>query len=544
MSEQTLETGFDYDSATLPELIGWAADHWADVTAIVDGDYRPTYREFCAVIDQAARAFVASGIQPGDTIGVWAPNRWEWVVSALGAVRAGGVIIPVNTRFKGNEAGYVLAASSARMVVVANGFLDTDYVAALSDQELPDLAEVIDMSGSATAPTGTPAAVPATSFQEFLARGESTEHQAEVEARSAAAGPDDISAIMFTSGTTGLPKGVLVKGSAIIRAFSKSAAALGVQPGERLLLVNPYFHAFGLNCGIVKCFITGATNVPVAVFDAEEVLALIEREGIAVFPGPPALFQSLLNHPRLADFDLSSLRACMTGAATVPVELVLAMQQRLGFDTVMTAYGMTETSGLASFTRPDDPPELIASTSGRSIPGVELRVVDDDLVDVAPGTEGELLIRGYQITPGYLDDPEKTAETITPDGWLRTGDVAVMNAEGYIDITDRKKDMFIMGGFNAYPAEIERMMVEHPGIGLVAVIGVPDERMGEVGAAFVIRAPGAAETEADIIEWCREQMANYKVPRFVRFVDELPMTASGKVQKPELRAIAATLQLT
>ena len=329
---------------------------------------------------------------------------------------------------------------------------------------------------------------------------------------------------MFTSGTTGNPKGVLVRGGAVIRAFRGWGEALGVQPGDPYLLVNPYFHAFGLNAGILVCLQFGACNVPVDVHDPERVMGIIERERVAIYPGPPALFQSLLNHPRLDDFDLSSLRGCVTGAASVPVELVLAMQDRLGFETVITAYGMTETSGIATYTLPDDPPEVASSTSGRALPGVELRVVDEAGNDVPTGAEGELLVRGFQVTPGYLDAPEKSAEAIDPDGWLHTGDIAVMNAEGYIDITDRKKDMFIMGGFNAYPAEIERMMVEHPQVGMVAVIGVPDERMGEVGAAFVVPSPDGAPDPGELIAWCREEMANYKVPRYVWLVDDLPST--------------------
>jgi acyl-CoA synthetase (AMP-forming)/AMP-acid ligase II len=346
---------------------------------------------------------------------------------------------------------------------------------------------------------------------------------------------------MFTSGTTGHPKGVLVRGGAIIRAFHGWAAALGVHPGDPYLLVNPYFHAFGFNAGIVVCLLTGARNLPVAIYDPTAVLALIERHRVAVFPGPPALFQGLLNHPDLDRYDLSSLRSCVTGAASIPAELVVAMRERLGFQTIVTAYGMTETSGIATHTLPSDPPEVIAATSGKAIPDVELRIVDDNGNEVAAGTEGELLVRGYQVTPGYLDEPEQTAEAIDLEGWLHTGDVAVMDETGYIDITDRKKDMFIMGGFNAYPAEIERVMVEHPLVGLVAVIGVPDQRMGEVGAAFVVPSPDGRPDPAELIAWCRETMANYKVPRHVWVVDALPLTASNKVRKPELRLRAAEL---
>jgi len=529
----------DFEATTVPALVRWGVAAWADLPAMRDvtGDAEVTlsYAELGQRIDRAARALVAAGVEPGDTVAVWAPNSWQWVVAGLGACRAGARMVPVNTRFKGGEAAHVLGAARVKVLFLTDGFLDMDYSGSLADHELPHLERVVRLDGPPSNRTEA--------FEDFLALGDrdQAELQAEVERRTDATTPDDISLIMFTSGTTGNPKGVLVRGGAVVRAFSGYGKALGIQPGDPYLLVNPYFHAFGLNSGILLCFQFGACNVPVAVFDPEEVLGIIERERIAVFPGPPALFQGLLNHPRLDDYDRSSLRSCVTGAASVPVELVLGMQGRLGFDVVLTAYGMTETSGLATYTLPDDPPEVAATTSGRALPGVELRIVDDDGNDVATGAEGELLVRGFQVTPGYLDAPEKTAETIDGDGWLHTGDIAVMNEAGYIDITDRKKDMFIMGGFNAYPAEIERMLVEHPQVGMAAVVGVPDERMGEVGAAFVVPSPAGAPDPAELMAWCREEMANYKVPRHIWLVDELPLNPSNKVLKPVLRERAAEL---
>ncbi len=548
----------DFEATTIPELVRWGVTTWADKPAVrdvtaasadgvdaADGDgVTLTYAELGERIDRAARALVAAGVEPGDTVAVWAPNGWPWIVAGLGACRAGARLVPVNTRFKGGEAAYVLRTAKVKVLFVVDGFLDTDYSGSLADHDLPDLERVVALAGTPSDRT--------VAFEDFLALGDGVdgdgdgdggwaELQAEVERRSDAVTPDDISLIMFTSGTTGNPKGVLVRGGAVIRAFRGWGEALGVEPGDPYLLVNPYFHAFGLNAGILVCFQFGACNVPVDIYDVERVMAIIEREKVAIYPGPPALFQSLLNHSRRTEYDLSSLRGCVTGAASVPVELVLAMKEQLGFEVVITAYGMTETSGLATYTLPDDPPEVASSTSGRALPGVELRVVDESGVDVAIGAEGELLVRGFQVTPGYLDAPEKTAEAIDADGWLHTGDIAVMNAEGYIDITDRKKDMFIMGGFNAYPAEIERMMVEHPLVGMVAVIGVPDERMGEVGAAFVVPSPDGVPDPADLLAWCREEMANYKVPRYLWLVDDLPLNPSNKVLKPVLRERAESL---
>ncbi len=535
----------DVDACSVPELVCWSTETHADLVAIRDGEVSLTYAELGARIDQAARAMVAGGIEPGDTVAVWAPNCWQWVVAGLAVSRAGAVLVPINTRFKGREAAYVMRTADVRLLFVVNGFLDTDYSGSLIGHDLPTLTAIVDLAeASSDGLIG---------FDDFLAGGGPAvstggdsgkpgppvvELQGEVDRRSAAVGPDDIGLIMFTSGTTGNPKGVMVRGGAIIRAFHAYGRALTVHPGDPYLLVNPYFHAFGYNSGIIVCLLFGAINLPVAVYDPEAVMATIERERVAVFPGPPALFQGLLNHPRLEDYDLSSLRSCVTGAASIPVEMIVAMRQRLGFEIVITAYGMTETSGIAAYTMADDPPEVAATTSGKAIPGAELRVVDEDGMDVAPGAEGELLVRGYQVTPGYLDDPVQTAEAIDEHGWLHTGDIAVMDTDGYIDITDRKKDMFIVGGFNAYPAEIERTLVEHPLVGIASMIGVPDARLGEVGAAFIVPSPAGAPTADEVIAWSREQMANYKVPRHVWVVDQLPLNASNKVLKQELRAMA------
>ncbi|MEZ5375087.1 MAG: AMP-binding protein [Acidimicrobiales bacterium] len=522
-------SALDPTATTLAALVQWSTAAFADSPALRDGDTELSYRELGELSHRAAAAMVALGLDQVDAIAIWAPNCWQWVVVALGAARAGIRLVPVNTRFKGVEAAYVLDTASARMVFIVDGFLGTGYRASLDGHDLPSLRAaagdpIIDLSTSA--------------FDDFLALGDSVEHREIVDHRSAAVTPDDVAAVMFTSGTTGHPKGVMVRGGAMIRAFHGWAAAMHARQGDPYLIVNPYFHAFGFNGGIVVCLLFGAVNIPFPVYDPVEVMKLIERERVAIWPGPPALYQGLLNHPDLDRYDLSSLRACVTGAASIPVEMVVAMRERLGFETIVTAYGMTETSGLVTHTLADDPDEVVSHTSGRVIDGVEIRVVDELGADVPTGEPGELWVRGYQVTPGYLVGDGKVEPAADGEGWLHTGDVVVMNADGYIDITDRMKDMFIIGGFNAYPAEIERVMVEHPGIGMAAVIGVPDQRLGEVGAAFVVPSPDGCPGEEELIAWCREHMANYKVPRHIWFVDTLPLTASNKVRKPELRASA------
>jgi acyl-CoA synthetase (AMP-forming)/AMP-acid ligase II len=527
----------DLPRLTIPALVARAATSFADADAIADtqeGGRRMTYRQLIAEIDRAAAALVASGVAAGEAVAVWAPNTWEWVVAGLAVHRAGAVLVPVNTRFKGREAAFVLARSRARLLFTVNGFLGVDYVGLLAEAEqpLPDLAQIVVMRGPH--PVESPKGPAVIDFATFLGRA-TEESAAEARSRADAVTADDTCNIMFTSGTTGMPKGVMVGHGPLVRGFAEYADVLGVRRGDRYLIINPFFHAFGFNGGIIPCVMHGATILPHAVFDPTEVLRKIEAERVTVLPGPPAIFQALLNSADLPRFDVSSLRSCITGAASIPVEMVLGMRDRLRFDSVLTAYGMTETSGIATLCRPEDDAETIATTSGRALEGVELKIVGPDGEELAQGQAGELLVRGWNVMKGYLDDPEQTAAAVDPDGWLHTGDVAVMNDRGYIDITDRLKDMFIVGGFNAYPAEIERMMIEHPAIGQVAVVGVPDERLGEVGAAFAIPTPDGTIDPAEVVAWCRERMANYKVPRYVFAVDSLPLNPSGKVLKFALR---------
>lgn len=278
---------------------------------------------------------------------------------------------------------------------------------------------------------------------------------------------------------------------------------------------------------------------PHPVFDVPTVMKRVAEERITMLPGPPTVFQSILNHPGLPSFDLSSLRLAVTGAAVVPVSIIRRMREELRFDNVVTGYGMTETTGTISMCRHDDPPEVIAETVGRPLPGVEVRVVDDDGRDVAPGQAGEFVVRGFNVMKGYFNNPGATADAIDADGWLKTGDIGLIDERGNLRITDRKKDMYIVGGFNVYPAEIEAALLGHPGVAQVAVVGVPDERMGEVGVAFVVPKPGHAVDPAEVVEWCRPRLANFKVPTRVEVLDSLPLNPSGKVMKFVLREKAS-----
>ena len=456
------------------------------------------------------------------------PNIWEWVVALGGLHAAGAVLVPLNTRFKGPEAAYILQKSGAKVLLTVNGFLDTNYVDMLEPERpnLPALKHVVVVRGDT--PHGT------IGWADFIGQGQSVVEE-EVDARIAGVEPNDVSDILFTSGTTGRPKGAMCTHAQVLRAYADWADVVGLRAGDRYLIVNPFFHAFGYKAGIVAALITGATILPHAVFDPAAVFERIPADHISMLPAPPALYQTLLHHPDLDKHDMTSLRLAVTGAAVIPVELVQQMRDILGFETVITGYGLTEACGIATMCRHDDDPETIATTSGRAIPGIEVEVVDDNGKEVARGDQGEIVVRGYNVMLGYLDEPGETAATVDGDGWLHTGDIGIMDDRGYLKITDRKKDIFIVGGFNAYPAEIENALLGHGDIAQVAVVGVPDERLGEVGVAFVVPKPGKTIDTDALIAWCREQMANFKVPRRIEVVDALPLNASGKVLKFELR---------
>ena len=526
-----METGIrgDLEWGTTPALVRSAADRFGDAEAVVDGEVRLSFRALVAAVDDAGRAFVAAGLEPGDRVAIWSPNVWEWVVAVLGLQSAGAVVVPINTRYKGDEAAFILRKSRARILVTVNGFLGNDYVGMRAGHELPDLEHTVVLRGDAPAGTRT--------WAEFLGTGASVE-QSTLDARVAALGPDDVSDILFTSGTTGNPKGVVATHGQTVRGFADWAAIVGLRADDRYLVVNPFFHSFGYKAGIIASLAVGATIVPQAVFDIPMAMANVATHRITALPGPPAIYQTFLNHPDLDRDRMQSLRLAVTGAAPVPVELIKRMEDELGFETVVTAYGLTECCGIVTVCRPDDPPALISGSSGRAIPGVEVQVVDDDGTERPRGEPGEIVVRGYNVMQGYFEAPDQTAEVIDAEGWLHTGDVGTMDPAGYVTITDRKKDMFISGGFNAYPAEIERLLLTHPDIAQAAVIGVPDDRMGEVGMAFVVPAGGALLEPEAVTAWARERMANFKVPSRVRVVDALPMNASNKVLKNELRAQA------
>jgi len=528
---------------TIPRLVADGAERHGGTEALVDGGVRLTYAQLADQVDRYARGFVAAGVEPGDRVAVWAPNCAEWMLAALGSLRAGAVLVPLNTRFKGGEAAYILRSAGVTVLVSVRGFLGVDYPALLRPEDVGTLRRIVLLRDEGGPGGEGPPSAEIVGLPAFLGAGEVVD-PSETAARAGAIRPDDVSDLIFTSGTTGHPKGAVTTHAQSLRTFGTWASIVGLGAGDRYLVVNPFFHTFGYKAGILACLMAGATVVPEPVFDAAQVLERIAAERITVLPGPPTLYQTLLADPDRSRHDLSTLRLGVTGAAVVPVELVHQMSRELGFSTVLTAYGLTESCGTVTMCRRGDPPEIIAGTSGRAIPGLEVRAVAGGRA-AGPGEPGEIVVRGYTVMSGYWGDEEGTAAAIDSERWLHTGDIGVMDSGGNVTITDRVKDMFVVGGFNAYPAEIEAMLRAHDAVAQVAVVGVPDARLGEVGCAYVVPAAQGAAVDPDelgrtILSWSRQAMANYKVPRGIVVLDSLPVNASGKVLKRELRARHAT----
>lgn len=503
---------------TIPHAAMMAAERWADLPALLEDGETWSYDRLWAECRRAASALLARGVSRGDRIAIWAPNSRQWIVAAIGAMTVGAAIVPLNTRLKGREAGDILRRTQTRLLFTVEDFLGIDYLALLAAEDLPSLQETIPLDSG---------------FDSFLDSGAGADDPA-VMAALARLTPDDLSDIMFTSGTTGAPKGVLSTHSRVVEPLFDWIANTGLAQGERYLIVNPFFHSFGYKAGWVVCLLAGAVIVPMPQFHVQAVIDAIERDRIAFMPGPPTIFQALLAEHEKRPFDTSSLRGGTTGAAVVSSTLIQRIRDELGMTDIVTAYGMTECTTITCC-RMGDHADLIAQTCGAAVAGSEIRIIDDAGTELPRGETGEILVRGNGVMKGYLDDPEATAEAIDADGWLHTGDVGTMDAAGYVRITDRKKDMYISGGFNCYPAEIEKLLSAHPAIGMAAVTGTPDERLGEVGKAWIVLRPGAALDEAGLIAWARDNMANYKVPRSVAFMSDLPRNAAGKIAKLELR---------
>ncbi|MFC0108580.1 FadD3 family acyl-CoA ligase [Kibdelosporangium aridum] len=477
---------------TIPAALLEAAERFGDAEAVVDGQVRLSFRELHSRVMAVAYGLWASGITRGDRVAIFGPNTHHWVTSALGVLYAGATLVPINTRFTTAETLDVINRSGARGLFVEGEFLGVDREADLleADVTLASRVRIYRM----------PMQWPEATFESSVE-------------------PDDVADILYTSGTTGRSKGAMSAHRQTLAVARAWASRTELSSADRYLIVNPFFHSFGYKAGILTCLLTGATIVPQAKFDVAETIRLTTLERITVLPGAPTIYQSILDHPT----DFPRIRLAVTGAAVVPVALVERMQKEL-CDTVLTGYGLTECP-VVTLCSPTDDASTVAHTAGHAAAGCEVRV--------APN--GEILVRGPNVMLGYLDDPAATAEAIDEEGWLHTGDVGSLDAAGNLTITDRLKDMYICGGFNVYPAEVEQALARLPGVAEAAVIGVPDERLGEVGKAHIVRKPGADLSEDQVISFCQTLMANFKVPRRVEFLAALPRNPSGKVLKRVLR---------
>ncbi|WJG12824.1 FadD3 family acyl-CoA ligase [Gordonia sp. Swx-4] len=524
---QTSRTG-TLSVTTTPAALQRAARSWPDGIAIVDGQWAPstdrqlelTWSQIHDAVRTFAASLIASGIEAGDRVAIWSPNSYHWPIAALGVHYAGATLVPLNTRYTAGEAIEIVERSGARGIVVSGEFLGADHAAELlrdHRDQLPDLVIRVPLSGGSPTPDG------AVDWDDFLTR-ETADALTEADRRAEAISPDDLSDILFTSGTTGKSKGVMATHRQTLSGAHAWGSNGGLNPDDRYLMVNPYFHTFGYKAGILPSVLFGVTMLPLAVYSPQQAMELVSDQHATVFPGAPTIFQTILDDPKRSDYDLSSLRLVVTGASIVPVVLIERLQTELGIETVITAYGLTEASGFVSTCTPDDDDETVANTCGRAFEGMEIKL----------GDNGEVLARGDMVMLGYLDNPEATAETIDADGWLHTGDIGTIDEHGNLKITDRLKDMYICGGFNVYPAEIEQTLARLDGVTESAVVGVPDDRLGEVGRAYLTVRKDAELDEEKVIAFAKQHLANFKVPRSVVFVDEFPRNASGKILKRNL----------
>ncbi|OUC91641.1 AMP-binding protein [Streptosporangium minutum] len=523
------------DWGTIPRMLrDQAAGHPSDVV-VAGGGVRLSLAGLRDRAGAVARGLIALGVRPGDRVAIWGLNDPDWVVGAFGVWDAGAVLVPLSARYKGIEAAATLGRTGASVLITGHGpdgTVFTDLLAGAAGGPAADRPfEGLPELRCAIVPDGLER--PGTVRRSRMLSAGSRIGHAEAEERALAVRPDDLCEIMSTSGSTGTPKGVMLEHGHTLRGYWDWAEIVTLRPGDRYPIVAPFAHGFGLNAGLLASVMRRATMMPIPVFGPELLTELIHDRRITVLAGPPTLFHRLLE----GDVGEHSLRVAICGAASVPAELIRRLLERTGLERMINAYGLMEGT-VVSMTRAEDPVEVVATSTGRPVPGIEVRIVDDHGAEVPAGERGEIVMRGYGVMRGYWGDPDRTAEVIR-DGWLHTGDIGVFDSDGNLAVVDRKKELFIVGGFNVSPAEVEGLLLREGSLAQAAVVGMPDERSGEAGWAFVVPRPGVAVDPEKILAWARENMSNYKVPRRVIVVDGLPANANGKTDKRVLRARAA-----
>ncbi|HCP32183.1 TPA: AMP-binding protein [Candidatus Acetothermia bacterium] len=520
---------------TLSQVLSETTRAFPRRNAIIDQGYKISYQELNERVNQLARGLIELGVQKGEKVGLWMPNVPKWVIAYFAIARIGAVVVPMNTRYKSHEVHYILQNSEATTLFMADTFVGIDYRKMIGEvrENLPGLKHII-ISGEKGSDIHT--------FDEVVALGTSHLEDKKIDKREAICNPRDNVFILYTSGTTGNPKGAMLSHHNIAENARQVTQVLHTSEKDIFLLAVPFFHCFGCVMGIMGAITWGASLVPMSVFKAKEALELIEEEEVSILYGVPTMFVLELEEYRKgkddgSQYDVSSLRTGIMAGAPCPVEVMRGTMEELGCN-VSIAYGLTEASPVITMTRFDDSLERRVETVGKALPGIEVKITDDDRWSLPPGEMGELTCRGYNVMLGYYKMPGKTAEVIDEEGWLYSGDLATVDEEGYVKIVGRKKDMLITGGFNVYPAEIEEYLFTHPKVQNVSVVGVPDEVMGEVAIAHIIPRKGMAINPQEIVDYCMGKIANFKVPRYVEIVDEFPMTQSGKIQKFHLREVA------
>lgn len=529
---------------TIGDALVEAAQRWPDHEALVarHQDTRWTFAQLNQRVDEFAAGLLALGFDPGDRIGIWSPNKVEWVVTQFAAAKAGLILVNINPAYRIGELEYSLNKVACRGLVIAERFKTSNYVEMLGKlapelaaaapgeldaDRLPHLRSVICI-----------AAQTHSGMYRFMdVAGFGTEQQTQrLAAIAPTLQPDDAINIQFTSGTTGMPKGATLSHFNIVNNGYFVGRAMRLTDRDRLCIPVPLYHCFGMVMGVLTCVTNGATMVfPSEAFDPGSVLEAVAAEKCTALHGVPTMFIAELDHPEFADYDLASLRTGIMAGAPCPIEVMKRVFDEMHLGEVTIAYGMTETSPVSFQSDIDDSMERRVSTVGRIHPHVEVKIIDDQGRVLPRGAKGELCTRGYSVMRGYWNDEEKTREAIDEAGWMRTGDLAIIDDEGFCDIVGRVKDMIIRGGENIYPREIEEYLYRHPKIQDVAVFGVPDQKFGEQVAAWIKLRDGESATEDDIKDYCREQIARYKIPAYIRFVDQFPMTVTGKIQKFVMR---------
>jgi fatty-acyl-CoA synthase len=516
---------YPYRDCTLASVLDDVAARHGDREAMVDPTRRLTWTE---VRDQArglARGLMALGVEPGDHVALWLPNWIEWVLMWCACAYVDAVNVPVNTRYRAREVQHILDDSDARVLITVDRFAGINHVAMLESLELPDVRELVVLGDHV--PEG------ARSWDDLTSRADAVSDEA-LDERAAVVTADSPTIIVYTSGTTGNPKGA-VHSHRILRNEHSISEAMDIGPESRILEHMPFFHVAGGFTGVLPPFITGAAMVFLDRWDAGAALELIERERVTVFSGIPTHFIDVLEHPRRSHH-LSTLHTGWIGGANNAPAVLQAVTEQLGLDAILPVYGMTETTSITTIPALDDPPQVLWTGRGRPVSDFEVKVSDLETgAELEAGAEGEVCVRGHAVMQGYYRDPEATAAAIDADGWFSTGDLGVLDERGYLEIAGRKSDMFIVGGANVYPAEVESVLIEHPQVKLVCVVGTSHARLGEVGVAFVQpQQPGVLDAE-DLLRFAGEGLAAYKVPRTVSLVEEMPLTSTGKIERFRLR---------